>query len=233
MAKMKMPPQIKICGLSRQCDLDCAAEAGANFCGFIFHPQSPRHISPAEAAKLNSRGLWRTGVFVDANLAEIIEAAKLARLDFIQLHGGQPPETLKKLDLALGPGKAIKVLWPQKYASIAQLREDAGRFAPYCAWFLLDAGNTGGGSGKCLDWRKMANLALPRPWFLAGGLDENNAAEALLACSPQGLDFNSGLEDAPGIKNPGRMMLALRRALAKVDIMAGTHISETSFEETR
>lgn len=192
---------IKICGMTRQVDLDLASRAGVDFCGFIFAPKSPRYIAPEKAAELNSHSMKRVGVFTGDDPAEILEIMNLANLDFAQLHGAQNVETAK----AIGKNRVIRVLWPEACETLNEMRAYAGKFKDACAWFLLDAGREGGGSGKGLLWSELRNPGLPGPWFLAGGLNNENAREALGQCSPNGLDFNSGLEDAPGIKNADRI----------------------------
>lgn len=193
----------KICGMTRQSDLEQAERLGFNLCGFIFHPASPRHIESQAAARLETGGMARVGVFVGQGAAEIIETMRVARLDYAQLHGCQTEQDAMRI----GPERVIRVLWPERYASLAEM-EAAARGFP-CAAFLLDAGRQGGGSGESLAWRELADLGLPKPWFLAGGLNGENAGLAIKACRPWGLDFNSGLETAPGCKDFGKMAAAL------------------------
>ena len=85
--------------------------------------------------------------------------------------------------------------------SAGQLEAVCAEFAPYCAAFLFDAGKSGGGSGKAFDWNMLKGLSLPHPWILAGGLNAVNISRAVLECAPMGIDLNSGVELAPGIKN--------------------------------
>lgn len=198
--------KLKICGVTGQRDLDLAQELGFDFCGFIFHPQSPRKVTPEHVASLKSGRLLRVGVFVDQDVAEIAHIMRLAKLDYAQLHGSQTPED----SCCLGTERVIRVLWPQKYASLEELEQDAS--AHKCAFFLLDAGISGGGSRCALDWGGLARLRLSAPWFLAGGLGPANVAEAIRVCRPWALDFNSGLEDSPGCKNHEKMRAAVLAA---------------------
>lgn len=201
---------IKFCGLTRQEDVDAAARLGAQMCGFIFHAQSPRGISPGQAAALDSGPMKRVGVFVRQGLEEIRRVMEEARLDYAQLHGSQSVECA----VALGAERVIRVLWPDRYAHRALLHADLLRHADACAYYLLDAGLRGGGSGQRLDWDDLASLRPPRPWLLAGGLSAANAAGAVRACNPDGVDFNSGTEDAPGLKNKGSMEAAVAAAMS-------------------
>lgn len=198
---------IKICGMTEQHVIDRAAALGADMCGFIFHPASPRNISPAQAAGLETHGMARVGVFVEQSPEEIATVMYGARLDFIQLHGGQSAEFASVFPAK----KVIRVLWPKRYASLAALQADLDAFAPTCGMFLLDAGM---GGGTTLDWDAIAGLRFPRPWLLAGGLGPENVREALASCSPDGLDLNSRLESSPGRKSLERMD-ALFAALGK------------------
>lgn len=186
----------KICGMTQQKDLAVAASCGFDFCGFVFHEQSPRYIKPKDAAPLTSGAMKRVGVFVEHTAEQIMEIMATARLHYAQLHGKQSCAAAK----SIGSERVIRVFWPANYANVNALQTEAEQYADSCAYFLLDAGMRGGGSGQKLDWRQFASLQLPRPWFLAGGLDEDNMAIALAQCNPAGLDFNSGLEVSPGVK---------------------------------
>lgn len=199
---------IKVCGMKRQKDLDAARRLGADFCGFIFHAASSRYLCPEEAGGLASGGMRRVGVFVNAGLPEIERAADLARLDLIQLHGRQEAG----LALALGPERIIRVLWPESHAGRNDFQREIDMFAESCAYFLLDSGDGGGGSGKELDRNWLGDMDWPRPWLLAGGLSPGNVGKILDECAPFGLDFNSGIESAPGEKDFAAMGLAIRAA---------------------
>lgn len=189
---------IKFCGLTRQEDCDMARELGANFCGFIFHPKSPRFIPPEKAAHLRCGPSARVGVFTGNDAGEIVATARAAHLDYVQLHGNQPEAVAKAIGLPV-----IRVLWPERHGSIQELSGFASGFG--ADYFLLDAGKSGGGSGKALDFATLADIRLTAPWLLAGGLDAGNITEALAACSPAGLDINSGVESAPGLKDVSKM----------------------------
>lgn len=191
----------KICGMTQQADLDQAQALGFDFCGFIFHPQSPRYVESAKVAQLQSGPMKRVGVFCRQSVEETRAIMAEARLDFAQLHGNQTREEA----LALGPGHIIRVLWPMRHAGLETLQAEIDHHADACACFLVDAGKAGGGSGAHLDWRTLGKLRWPRPWFLAGGLNADCIAEAISTCNPVGIDVNSGVEKRPGIKDHEKM----------------------------
>lgn len=199
---------VKICGMRNQEDVDCAAAAGADMCGFVFARQSPRALTPAQAAALDSRGMLRVGVFVTSNAQAVAEAAMEACLDFVQLHGSQPEECAGQLAGILGARRIIRTLWPARYGGLEDLAEDMQRHAACAGMFLLEAGTEGGGSGRRMDV-PLRGLRAPRPWILAGGLNPKNVGAAIKDCEPDGVDFNSGLESAPGRKSAQRIRAAV------------------------
>lgn len=192
---------VKVCGITRQQDLDVLNYFGVDFCGFIFHEKSPRFISPEKAESLDCGKLRKTGIFVRQNVFEIQTIMDKVKLDYLQLHGNQSPEFMANLPSA----RIIKVFWPDRYASLQDLEKDLQRFAPFCAFFLLDGGLSSGGHGKQFDWSRISELDSPRPWFIAGGLTAENIGAAARSLNARGIDLNSGVEDAPGIKNPQKI----------------------------
>ena len=207
-----MPERMcKICGLTRAEDAALCHSLGADCIGCIFVPASPRFITPQRAALLPDGPALRTGVFAGTDLDEVRAIARLARLDLLQVHGGEDPAFCR----ALGPERVIKTLWPEKLTP-EELDRELDRFAPVCAYFLLDAGTSGGGSGNSLKTDTLRRIRPPRPWLLAGGLGPDNLRSALAAfepgAGPIGVDLNSALESAPGIKDHE----LVRRALTLV-----------------
>ena len=136
---------------------------------------------------------------------------RLARLDMAQLHADQSEECARQL----GPERVIRVLWPQRYGDAASLEAAAGRYADSCSLYLLDAGRAGGGSGRTLAWEDLGSLHLSHPWLLAGGMSPANFRQALTQCRPDGVDCNSGVEEAPGRKD-ARAMVEMARLAVKV-----------------
>jgi len=201
MATKAMPELLcKICGLTKAEDVALCHSLSADCIGCIFIPASPRFVKPQHAALLPDGPALRAGVFAGMDLDEVRNIARSARLDLIQLHGGEEPAFCR----ALGPERVIKTLWPEKLTP-EELDRELDRFAPVCAYFLLDAGTSGGGSGKSLKTDALRHIRPPRPWLLAGGLGPDNLLSTLAAfapgAGPNGVDLNSALESAPGIKD--------------------------------
>jgi phosphoribosylanthranilate isomerase len=192
-------PLIKICGLSAAPQARLAAELGADLCGFIFHPPSPRNADPRLVRDFPTPGALRVGVFVGQGAEQILETMEAARLDLAQLHGPQGPETA----LAVGPDRVIRVFWPERGRGAPGSGGEAEMelWRPLARWFLFDAGLAAGGHGR----RLAAAFRSPAPYLLAGGV----AAGDVLAAWPPGdpllagFDVSSALESSPGVKDPG------------------------------
>lgn len=201
-------PFVKVCGQTSAASTEAALSLGAGFIGFIFHSSSPRAISPVRAAGIRTHLARRVGVFVRQDAAEILSIMQQANLHYAQLHGRQSIEDACRI----GARRVIRVLWPQACLSLAELQSQLDAWAPYCAYYLLDAGKSPGvgGSGKTLDVAQLAQLRIPRPWFLAGGLSAASLPQILAHCRPDGIDLNSGVELAPGLKHASLILSALR-----------------------
>lgn len=191
-------PAVKVCGLTRLEDARLAWELGAAALGFVFHPGSPRAVTTAQAARIRA-GLPPEavciGVFVDRGASEMRDVAEAVGLSALQLHGRETPETAARLGLPV-----IKAIRAED--------ADEGRLREFqVAAFLLDASHPSlhGGTGLRADWGLARKLAARHPLILAGGLHPGNAREAMDAVNPLGLDLSSGLEAAPGRKDPDRL----------------------------
>ena len=202
------PPLVKICGMTRPEDVLGCTEAGADLLGFIFAAKSPRRLTPEQAAALPRTSARRVGVFVTQSLDEVLAIMDAADLDLAQLHGGQDPEFCR----AVGPHRVIRAFWPQKHPTLASLAAEMTAFEGAIRYALLDAGTSGGGHGKSLDFAALSELSPPMPWLLAGGLGPDNIAEALRLAKPHGVDLNSGVESSPGLKD----LQKVRRSLWSV-----------------
>ncbi len=180
---------------------------GVTVLGFIFHPPSPRNVSPDLPAHINEvNTVKKVGVFVRQSTSEINQIMLAGELHLAQLHGDQDEAFCD----AVGAERVIKVIWPQKYKTTASLQTELDRFAPHCANFLFDAGISGGGHGAAMNLSFITELDIPRPYFLAGGLGPDTIKTAL-ACSPDGVDLNSGVETSPGIKDRTRLNQTLKQ----------------------
>lgn len=204
---------VKICGIAdREAGL-AAAAAGADAVGFVFHPRSRRYVPPAAAggiARALPEGVLRVGVFVDAPLERLREAAAAAGLDLLQLHGAETPAFCRRAREATGCGiiKALRVSGAGA-PDLGPWRREAGA----ADWFLLDAWDPDlpGGTGRAFDWAGARDLGLPAPVLLAGGLTPENVAAALDAARPAGVDVSTGVE-TDGRKDPDK----IRRFVAGV-----------------
>ena len=196
---------IKVCGITRQEDVESCLALGVDWLGFIFHPSSPRCVSPEAAARLQTGKAKRVGVCVSQTLEEIEHLMDRARLDLVQLHGDQPVETCRRL----GPDRVIKVFWPERFVDKEGFEAELSRFEAAASTFLFDAGRKGGGSGEPIIAAWLGKLISPRPWLLAGGLGPETIRMLLGACRPQGVDLNSGIEAAPGLKEHSKLKQTL------------------------
>lgn len=209
-------PLIKICGISTPGALDASIAARADYCGFVFFPPSPRHLTAGQAAELAARAdgrIGKVGLFVDADDVAIGEAVAAARLDAIQLHGSETPEQVGKMKARFGlpVWKALPV------ACIA----DVTRSQAYCEvadLILFDAktpkGALPGGMGLAFDWSLLSGYRGARQWGLAGGLNPANVAEALRITGAPLVDTSSGVESAPGVKDVDRIAAFCQAARA-------------------
>lgn len=188
---------IKICGLRRPQDIDYVNAARPDMAGFIMSPGYRRSVAPETAAQLRAKldpAIQAVGVFVDEDPEVIAEAASLCRLDMIQLHGSEESELIRRLQKKLG----LPVIKAMK----------AGDYDSDCPadMVLLDSGK---GTGKVFDWSTIPPI-VHKQWFLAGGIDAGNAAEAIAAVHPDGLDFSSGVE-TDGVKDPQKITAIVER----------------------
>jgi phosphoribosylanthranilate isomerase len=220
-------PLVKICGVTRPGDADLAVDLGADLIGLNFYPPSPRCLSVEAAREIADAVAGRAflvGVFVDRSPAEIEEIAAGVGLDLVQLHGDEGPEAAAALGV-----RALKAF---RVAPAEGERLDPALLAPYPdAWgFLFDVRDERlyGGTGRTWCYRSLAGLAgaaaAGRPVLVAGGIAPGTARAALEASGAAGVDVCSGVESAPGIKDP----LLLLRLIEEVHRMgAATETNET------
>jgi len=208
---------VKICGLKTLEALDAALAGGADLVGFVFFPPSPRHLALDAGATLAARVAGRARKVAlsvdadDATLAAIIDAV---HPDLLQLHGAEPPARVSALKqrFSLPVMKAIAV----------ETAADLGVVPAYASadWLIFDAraplsATRPGGLGRPFDWRLLKDQARGRPFMLSGGLDAENVGEALRITGARAVDVSSGVERAPGEKDPEKIIAfiaAARRA---------------------
>jgi len=201
-------PMIKICGVKTAEALEAAIAARAEYTGFNFFAPSPRFLPHADAAALGAAAegrIRKVGVFVDAGDAALAEAVAAARLDAVQLHGRETPERAAQVRARFG-----LPVW--KVVSVASAGDiaKAGAFAGAADFILFDAKTPKdaalpGGLGLVFDWSLLAAYRGPLPWGLAGGLGPDNVAEAVRQTGAPLVDVSSGIENAPGVKDPGKI----------------------------
>jgi phosphoribosylanthranilate isomerase len=230
---------VKICGLSTEETVDAALAAGADMVGFVFFPRSPRFVPIDRAATLAARARGRAAVVAlavdmdDAGLAGIVAAVEP---DWLQLHGSETAERVARVREAFGR-PVMKAVGVRAAADLAA----AEAYAAVADRLLLDAkpprgaDRPGGprrprrrthqagvaparpgGHGRPFDWTILSGFAPAVPWLLSGGLGPDNVGTALGTTAPAGVDVSSGVETAPGVKDPALIcaFIAAARAAA-------------------
>lgn len=193
---------MKICGVRDEAGAMAAVEAGADAVGFVFERASPRHIEPAAAWRLCGRlppFVMTVGVTRNASLERFTRIEQLCPTEFSQLHGDEDEATVA----ACGP-RVFKAIAFDENTIAQQLRRWA-RVAEVDA-ILVDAATPG--SGAAFAWEKLAEVreeAAAKPLILAGGLTPDNVEEAIRIVQPYAVDVSTGVESAPGVKDPARM----------------------------
>jgi phosphoribosylanthranilate isomerase len=208
---------IKICGLRTPDALDAALAAGADMVGFVFFPPSPRHIGFEAARALGGRVQGRAqkvALSVDASDADLGQLVDALQPDLLQLHGRETPERVATLRsrFRLPVMKALPVESKSDLAPIRIYEKVADRI-------LFDGrapreASRPGGLGKSFDWSLLEGIDLQVPFMLSGGLDAANVAEALRITRAPSVDVSSGVERAPGVKDPDKISAFVRAARA-------------------
>jgi phosphoribosylanthranilate isomerase len=195
-----MSVKVKICGITSPADAEAAAAAGADMIGLMFYPGSSRYVSVAQAVEI-ARPLppfvLRVGVFVNPTEAEVQEAMAACALGLVQFHGDETPEFCTQFGVM-----SMKAFRMRDAASLKILED-----YPTDAWLLDACSKSGlGGTGEKFNWDlAVAANKLGKPIFLAGGLTPENVAEAVGRVNPFAVDVSSGVESAPGRKDPAKM----------------------------
>jgi len=209
---------VKICGLSTRETLDVALQAGADMVGFMFFPASPRHLSLSAAEELGRQARGRAqkaAVSVDADDATLENIIEALRPDLLQLHGKETVARVRdiKARFKLPVMKVIPVAEKADLAGLAGHAAVADRIL-FDARAPKDASRPGG-LGVPFDWHLLEGLDLKVPFMVSGGLHAANLAEAVSVTGAGGVDVSSGVESAPGVKDPDkiRKFIAAARAV--------------------
>lgn len=223
-----MTVKVKICGLTNLVDTFAALEAGADMLGFIFFAKSPRCVTPEQVsailAGLGKRraGVLTVGVFVNEPLQTVAQILNTCGLDAAQLHGNEPPEMLAEPILS---GRVYKALRPRSPGDAAALAAAYAlpaslRLGGSLPAFLIDAYHPQlrGGTGRTSDWGMAATLSAEFPLLLAGGLTPQNVSQAVNSVRPWGVDVASGVESAPGQKDPAALRAFITAAKNKMGV---------------
>lgn len=201
--------RVKVCGIRRAQDGQLAAELGAAAIGMVFWPGSPRYVDPSTAEAIVHAlppFVTTVGVFVDQPVEHVGAIARLLNLGAVQLHGEERVDAFRPLGTRII--KAVLIT--------ETFEPDAIPFGPDAATVLLDAHDPirRGGTGRTIDWNAAAVVARRRHTILSGGLTPDNVHAAVSIVRPYAIDVSSGVESAPGVKDPARLR-ALFAALAR------------------
>lgn len=205
--------RVKICGLTTADTLDVALDHGAAFVGAVFFARSPRDISPEDARPLFERARGRAGIVavtVDADDDLLSRIGAHLRPDFVQLHGHESVVRAANVRRLTGAG-IIKVL-PVSVPGDLDAVDDWETYADHLMFDARPPEGSAlpGGVGASFDWAMMQERSFRNDWFLAGGLNPENAAKAATMTAAPLLDVSSGVESAPGVKDPARIAAFLK-----------------------
>lgn len=209
-------PWIKICGLTDPDNALACAKFRPEALGLVFYEKSPRHVTLDQAARITEalpRHILTIGVFVDNSLEDILEKVRGCGLKGVQLHGKESPELvdqLKKEDLFV-----IKALFAAKEPHLSRAKEYSGTSA-----LLVEYGKglLPGGNAESWDYELSSGIRTKCPIIIAGGLSPMNAAEAVKAARPFGVDVSSGVEKTPGLKDMDKVRAFITRVRSLTDV---------------
>ncbi|MDN3279322.1 phosphoribosylanthranilate isomerase [Frankia sp. RB7] len=212
---------VKICGLSTRETLETALDAGADMVGFVFFPPSPRHVSLETGRDLGrqvKRRALKVALTVDADDATLDNIMDALSPDVFQLHGKESVARLRDIKQKFGR-PVMKALPVETTADLAVLPG----YAAAADRILFDArppkdATRPGGLGAPFDWHLLENLELKVPYMVSGGLHAGNVAEALRITRAGGADVSSGVESAPGVKDPELIKAFIRAARASQEL---------------
>ena len=209
--------KLKVCGLTKMDQIQELISLNTDFLGFIFYEKSPRfvlnHLSLEEISEINHQG--KVGVFVNETVEKIVEISEKSNLNFIQLHGDEDEEFVKKLRLSLSKNiKIIKVIrigndfekFKNEISKISNLTRGEAELSEaksQISNLLFDTDSKAfGGTGKTFDWQILNEIEIPIPYFLSGGISLENIHQlSTINHQPLAIDINSKFEIEPGNKN--------------------------------
>lgn len=215
---------VKICGLSTRETLEVALDAGADMVGFVFFEASPRHIglgAARELGRLVKGRAVKAALTVDADDAALENCIDALQPGLLQLHGSESIARVRDIKQTFG----LPVMKVLPVATAADLADLPG-YAAVADRILFDArapqdATRPGGLGVPFDWRLLENIALPIPFMVGGGLNAGNVAEAIRITRANGVDVSSGVESAPGIKDPDMIRAFIRAARDAASLSLG------------
>ena len=207
--------RVKICGLRTAADVQAAASGGAAYGGFVFFAKSPRHLGIDQARELTRNapdGLAKVALVVDADDAFLDALLAECPFDMLQLHGHEPVARVAEIRARYG----LPVMKAVGIAEAGDL-DAAFEYSLVADQILIDAkppkdAALPGGNGLAFDWRLVAQRRWLRPWMLAGGLTPENVAQAIALTNARQVDVSSGVESAPGVKDPAKITAFVRAA---------------------
>jgi phosphoribosylanthranilate isomerase len=208
--------EVKICGITDARALDAALDGGARYVGFVVYPKSPRHLSRDKLAALSDRARGKAeivAVTVDADDELLTLIQRHAKPDWIQLHGRERASMVAHarqyartgIIKALGVARRDDLDGARAYESVAEMLMFDAKPPP---------GGLPGGNAAAFDWPILAGQRFSRPWMLSGGLTPANVQEAIAASGAAIVDVSSGVESAPGLKDPTKIAAFLAAAKA-------------------
>lgn len=217
MAQTSSSTRVKICGLSTAETVIASVDAGADYLGFNFFARSPRYVAPEVAAKLARLvpdNVLNVALTVDADNARLDAIVAALKPDILQFHGAETPARLIELKARYGLTvmKAIPISGPADL-EISALYHDSADLLLFDAKPPKSMKNAlPGGNGLAFDWSLLAGQKPETPWMLSGGLDPENVREAIRVTGTEAVDVSSGVEIAPGIKDPAMIEAFIKAA---------------------